>query len=425
MKGFLTGYQAGRHFLQIPGPTNVPDRVLRAMDRPTIDHRGPEFARLGRECLEGMKAIFKMSRGHVFIYPASGTGAWEAAIVNTLSPGDRVLMFETGHFAILWRKIAERFGLLVDFVPGDWRHGVDPATVETVLREDATHAIKAVMCVHNETSTGVTSRIGDVRRAMDAAGHPALLLVDTISSLASIDYRQDQWRVDVTVAGSQKGLMLPPGLSFNAVSEKALAASKTARLPRSFWSWEEMLEPNRSGFFPYTPATNLLYGLREAISMLVHEEGLDNVFCRHARHAEATRCAVRAWGLELLCLETREHSNSLTAVLMPEGFDEAEFRQVVLENFDLSLGAGLGKLKGKVFRIGHLGDFNDLMLCGTLCGVEMGLEKFGVPLRKGGVRAAMDYLNLGDSLRIRSGGQQLTSASESGVSAKGPELAER
>jgi alanine-glyoxylate transaminase / serine-glyoxylate transaminase / serine-pyruvate transaminase len=409
MRDSPSAYRAGRHFLQIPGPTNVPDRILRAMDRPTIDHRGPEFSRLARECLEGMKRIFKMSAGQVFIYPASGTGAWEAAIVNTLSPGDHVLMFETGQFAVLWRKIAERFGLVVDFVSGDWRHGVDPATVATKLAHDAARQIKAVMCVHNETSTGVTSRIGEVRRAMDEAEHPALLMVDTISSLASIDYRHDQWAVDVTVGGSQKGLMLPPGLSFNAVSERALAAAKTAALPRSFWSWEEMMEPNQSGYFPYTPATNLLFGLREAISMLA-EEGLDNVFRRHARHAEATRRAVHAWGLELLSLDPREHSNSLTAVLMPEGFDEAEFRQVVLENFDLSLGAGLGKLKGKVFRIGHLGDFNDLMLCATLCGVEMGLEKFDVPFQKGGVAAAMEYLSRGDS--FRSDNQPVRSDSE-------------
>jgi alanine-glyoxylate transaminase/serine-glyoxylate transaminase/serine-pyruvate transaminase len=398
MRDSPSAYRAGRHFLQIPGPTNVPDRILRAMDRPTIDHRGPEFSHLARECLEGMKSIFKMSTGQVFIYPASGTGAWEAAIVNTLSPGDHVLMFETGQFAMLWRKIAERFGLVVDFVSGDWRHGVDPMTVATKLAHDAAHQIKAVMCVHNETSTGVTSRVGELRRAMDDAEHPALLMVDTISSLASIDYRHDQWAVDVTVGGSQKGLMLPPGLSFNAVSEKALATAKTAALPRSFWSWEEMMEPNQSGYFPYTPATNLLFGLREAISMLA-EEGLDNVFRRHARHAEATRRAVHAWGLELLSLDPREYSNSLTAVLMPEGFEEAEFRQVVLENFDLSLGAGLGKLKGKVFRIGHLGDFNDLMLCATLCGVEMGLEKCDVPFQKGGVAAAMECLSRGDSFR--------------------------
>ncbi len=410
MRDSPAAYRAGRHFLQIPGPTNVPDRILRAMDRPTIDHRGPEFSRLARECLEGMKRIFKMSTGHVFIYPSSGTGAWEAAIVNTLSPGDRVLMFETGHFAVLWRNLAERFGLVVDFIGGDWRHGVDSVTVATKLAQDTAHQIKAIMCVHNETSTGVTSRIGEVRQAIDEAEHPALLMVDTISSLASIDYRHDEWGVDVTVAGSQKGLMLPPGLSFNAVSEKALAASKIAALPRSFWSWAEMLEPNQSGYFPYTPATNLFYGLRESISILLDEEGLDNVFRRHARHGEATRRAVRAWDLELLCLDPSEYSNSLTAVLMPEGFDEAKFRQVVLENFDLSLGAGLGKVKGKVFRIGHLGDFNDLMLCATLCGVEMGLEQFDVPFRKGGVMAALDYLSRGD--RFPSDSQPTRSSSE-------------
>ena len=367
------------------------------MDRPTIDHRSDEFAGLGRECLEGMKSIFKISGGHVFIYPASGTGAWEAAIVNTLSAGDRVLMFETGQFASLWRNLAESFGLIVDFVPGDWRHGIDSTVVETKLKEDANKEIKAVMCVHNETSTGVTSRLADVRRAMDGANHPALLIVDAISSLASTDYRQDEWKVDVTVSGSQKGLMLPPGLSFNAVSEKALNLSRVARLPRAFWSWESMLATNKTGFFPYTPATNLLYGLREAILMLVYEEGLENVFRRHERHAEATRRAVQAWGLELVCLEPREYSSSLTAVMMPSRFDEADLRHVILESFNLSLGAGLGKFKGHVFRIGHLGDLNDLMLCGALCGIEMGLEKAGVPFRKGGVAAAMDFLNRGDT----------------------------
>jgi alanine-glyoxylate transaminase/serine-glyoxylate transaminase/serine-pyruvate transaminase len=362
------------------------------MDRPTIDHRGPEFARLGAECLEGMKAVFQMTAGRVFIYPASGTGAWEAAIVNTLSPGDRILMFETGHFANLWRKIAENLGLLVDFVPGDWRHGIDPAVLRRKLEEDGGQQFKAVMCVHNETSTGIASRIGDVRRAMDATGHSALLMVDTISSLGSIDYRHEDWKVDVTVAGSQKGLMLPPGLSFNAVSPKALAASKSARLRRAYWSWDEMIPANDAGFFPYTPGTNLLYGLRESIRMLVQEEGLENVFQRHARLAEATRRAVRGWGLELLCLEPSEYSHSLTAVMMPDGFNEAEFRKLALEHFDLSLGAGLGKLAGKVFRIGHLGDLNDLTLCGTLCGVEMGLERYSVPIRQGGVAAAMAYL---------------------------------
>jgi alanine-glyoxylate transaminase/serine-glyoxylate transaminase/serine-pyruvate transaminase len=383
---------SGRHFLQIPGPTNVPDRVLRAIDRPTIDHRSQEFSQLGHDCLEGMKRVFQTSQGQVFIFPSSGTGAWEAAIVNTLSPGDRVLMFETGHFGTLWQKVALNFGINVDFVPGDWRHGVPPQAVEAKLRDDAGKEIKAVMCVHNETSTGVTSRISEVRQAMDRAGHPALLMVDTISSLGSIDYRHDEWGVDVGVGGSQKGLMLPPGLGFNAVSQKALEASRSARLPRSFWSWTEMVEPNKQGFFPYTPATNLLFGLREAISMLVDEEGLDAVFKRHQRHAAATRAAVTAWGLDLVCADPGEYSGSLTAIFLPDGFDEAAFRDVVLEKFNLSLGSGLGKLKGRAFRIGHLGDFNDLMLCGTLCGVEMGLSQFGVPVKKGGVDAAMEYL---------------------------------
>jgi alanine-glyoxylate transaminase / serine-glyoxylate transaminase / serine-pyruvate transaminase len=384
--------KSGRHFLQIPGPTNVPDRILHAISRPTIDHRGPEFSRLSLECFEGMKTVFQTARGHVFIYPASGTGAWEAAIVNTLSPGNRLLMFETGHFGTLWRTLAEKFGLLVDFVSGDWRRGIDPEIVSKRLAADQDKEIRAVMCVHNETSTGVTSHIDEVRRAMDRVGHPALLMVDVISSLGSSDYRHDEWGVDVSIAGSQKGLMLPPGLSFNAVSAKALAASKSAELPRGFWSWQDMLEPNRVGFFPYTPATNLMYGLREAITMLVHEEGLEEVFHRHARHAAATRAAVRSWGLELVCTNEHEFSNSLTAVFLPDGFDEAEFRRVVLEAFDLSLGSGLGKLKGRAFRIGHLGSFNDLMLCGTLCGVEMGLKKFSVPLKRSGVVAAMNRL---------------------------------
>jgi alanine-glyoxylate transaminase/serine-glyoxylate transaminase/serine-pyruvate transaminase len=383
-------YPSGRHFLQIPGPTNVPDRVLRAIDRPTIDHRSPEFGRLGREILSEIRRIFK-TRHPVIIYPASGTGAWEAALVNTLSPGDRVLMFETGHFATLWHRMATRLGLRAEFVPGDWRHGVDPAVVEAKLAEDRAREIKAVCVVHNETSTGVTSRVGEIRKAIDRAGHSALFLVDTISSLASIDYRMDEWGVDVTVAGSQKGLMLPPGLSFNAVSDKALAASRSARLPRSFWNWEEMLEANKTGYFPYTPATNLLYGLKEAIAMLL-EEGLENVFARHDRHAEATRRAVRAWGLEVLCLNPAEYSSSLTAVVVPEGHSADQLRQVILEAFDMSLGSGLGKLKGKVFRIGHLGSFNDLMLAGTLAGVEMGLELAGVPHRRGGVQVALDYL---------------------------------
>ena len=380
----------GRHFLQIPGPTNVPDRVLRAIARPTIDHRGPEFAILSREILEGLSEVFKTS-GKVVIYPASGSGAWEAALVNTLSPGDRVMMFETGQFAALWREMAGKLGLDVHYVSGDWRHGVDPDAVEAQLREDHGHRIKGVMVVHNETSTGVTSRVAAVRKAMDRSGHPALLLVDTISSLASIDYRHDEWGVDVTVAGSQKGLMLPPGLSFNAISEKALAASKSAGLPKSYWDWQPMLGANQSGFFPSTPATNLLYGLRESLHML-REEGLDNVFARHDRHAEATRRAVRAWGLEVLCLNPEEYSSSVTAVLLPSGHNADDLRKTILEQFNMSLGNGLGKLQGKVFRIGHLGDFNDLMLAGTLSGVEMGLALAGIPHKKAGVAAALDYL---------------------------------
>ena len=381
---------AGRHFLQIPGPTNVPDRILRAIDRPTIDHRGPEFAALGKSVLEGMKAIFK-TKGMVVIYPASGTGAWEAALVNTLSPGDRVLMAETGHFAMLWQKLATRLGLQVELIPGDWRRGASAQAIGARLAEDKAHAIKAVCVVHNETSTGVASNIAAVRGAIDRAGHPALYMVDTISSLASLDYRHDEWGVDVTVAGSQKGLMLPPGLSFNAISAKALKASENAKLPRAYWDWADMAGPNKSGFFPYTPATNLLYGLQEAIAMLM-EEGLDKVFARHARLGEATRRAVQGWGLELLCVDPAEYSNSLTAVLMPAGHDADKFRQVVLENFDMSLGQGLTKVAGKVFRIGHLGGFNELMLMGTLSGVEMGLHLAGVPHRQGGVAAAMDFL---------------------------------
>src|SRR3954465_902963 len=377
----------GRHFLQIPGPTNVPDRVLRAIDFPTMDHRSPDFADLGKATIAGMKRVFKSTRGEVVIYPASGTGAWEAALVNTLSAGDRVLMAETGHFAILWQKLAGKLGLQVEFLPGDWRHGADPDAIEKRLRADTAKSIKAVCVVHNETSTGVVSRIPEVRKAIDAAGHPALFMVDTISSLASIDYRHDEWKVDVTVAGSQKGLMLPPGLSFNAVSARALQASRTAALKRSYWGWTPMLQANESGFFPYTPATNLLYGLREALLML-QEEGLENVFRRHARHAEATRRAVRGWGLEVNCADEREHSASLTGIRMPAGHDADRLRAVILERFDMSLGQGLGKLKGKLFRIGHLGSFNDLMLCGTLSGVEMGLALAGVPHQPGGVRAA-------------------------------------
>jgi alanine-glyoxylate transaminase/serine-glyoxylate transaminase/serine-pyruvate transaminase len=381
---------AGRHFLQIPGPTNVPDRVLRAIDMPTIDHRGPVFQVLAMDVLEGMKRIFR-TRHPVVIFPASGTGAWEAALVNTLSPGDKVLMSETGHFASLWFRMAKKLGLEIDKIPGDWRHGADPAEIEARLKADKAHAIKAVCVVHNETSTGCTTRIPPVRKAIDAAKHPALLLVDTISSLASIDYRHDEWGVDVTVGGSQKGLMLPPGLSFNATSEKSLAASKSAKLPRSFFGWDEMIAANANGWFPYTPSTNLLYGLREAIAML-EEEGLPNVFARHDRHAEATRRAVRAWGLEVLCQNPDEFSSSLTAAVMPAGHDADALRKVILERFDMSLGMGLSKLQGKVFRIGHLGSFNDLTLMGTLSGVEMGLELAGVPHRKGGVLAAMEHL---------------------------------
>ena len=383
-------YASGRHFLQIPGPTNVPDRVLRAMARPTIDHRGPEFGVLGREVLSELKPIFKTSQP-VIIYPASGTGAWEAALVNTLSPGDTVLMCETGWFATLWQQMATRLGLVPELIPTDWRRGADPAAIEARLREDRKHAIKAVCVVHNETSTGVASRIGEVRKAIDRAGHPALLLVDTISSLASIDFRMDEWGVDVTVAGSQKGLMLPPGLAFNAISPKALAASKTAKLPRSFWAWDEMLAANKNGYFPYTPGTNLLYGLHEAIAML-NEEGLEHVFARHTRHAEATRRAVAAWELEVLCANPAEYSSSLTAVIVPDGHNADKLRHVILESFDMSLGTGLGKLAGRVFRIGHLGHFNDLTLAGTLAGVEMGLALAGVPHRRGGTQAALDFL---------------------------------
>ena len=383
-------FQSGRHFLQIPGPTNVPDRVLRALSRPTIDHRGPEFAKLSLEVLDGLKRIFQTS-GHVVIYPSSGTGAWEAALVNTLSPGDKVLMFETGHFATLWRNMAVALGLEVDFVPTDWRHGVDPEIVEQKLVEDKNHRIKSVMAVHNETSTGVTSKIPLVREAMDRADHPALLMVDTISSLASIDYRHEEWGVDVTVGCSQKGLMLPPGLGLNAISAWALEAAKSAKLTRSFWDWEAMLAANKIGFFPYTPATNLLYGLQEAIHML-EEEGLPNVFARHDRHAAATRRAVQAWGLEVLCADPQEYSSSLTAVMMPEGYDADALLATILKKFDMCLGIGLGKVKGKIFRIGHLGHFNDLMLAGTLSGIEMGLSLAGIPFSKAGAAAALEYL---------------------------------
>ncbi|HEY6617556.1 MAG TPA: aminotransferase class V-fold PLP-dependent enzyme [Vicinamibacterales bacterium] len=382
----------GRHFLQIPGPTNVPDRVLRAMDQPVIDHRGPEFAALTREILDSLALVFKTS-GPVIIFPSSGTGAAEAALVNTLSPGDRVLVFETGHFSQVWRGIAERLGLQVEYVPGNWRLGASDTELESRLAADATDTIKAVVVVHNETSTGVTSRIGAVRAAMNRIRHPALLIVDAVSSLGSIDFRQDEWEADVTVVGSQKGLMLPPGLGFNAVSEKAIAASRSAKLGRSYWDWRPVLEQNRNGFFPYTPATNLLFGLREALRML-HEEGLQNVFLRHDRHANATRAAVKTWGLEIVCEDPREYSSSMTAFFMPDGHDADRFRSIVLEHFNMSLGVGLSKLAGRVVRIGHLGSFNDLMLAATLSGIEMGLRVAGVPYREGGVTAALRSLTL-------------------------------
>jgi len=386
----MMAHRNGRHFLQIPGPTNVPDRVLRAIDQPTIDHRSADFAALARSCLEGMRAIFQTA-GAVTIFPASGSGAWEAALVNTLSPGDRVLTFETGHFAAGWAKVACNLGLQVDAIPSDWRVGVDADAIGARLAEDREAQIKAVLIVHNETSTGVTSNVPAVRRAIDDTRHPALLMVDTISSLASIDYRHDEWRVDVTIGGSQKGLMLPPGLGFNAISAKALEAGRTAKLPRSYWRWDEMLSSNAKGFFPYTPATNLLFGLREAVQML-QEEGLPNVFARHERLAEATRRAVQAWTFEVQAANPAEYSSTLTAVRMPDGFDEAALRAVILDRFNMSLGSGLGRLAGRVFRIGHLGSLNDLTLAGTLAGVEMGLEIAGVPHRKGGVDAAMAYL---------------------------------
>ena len=382
--------RAGRHFLQIPGPSPVPDRILRAMDMPVMDHRGPEFQKLGRRVLDGVKGIFK-TKGPVIIFPASGTGAWEAALVNVLSPGDHVLMYETGHFATLWKNMATKLGVTPEFIETDWRAGVDANRIEARLREDKGHKIKAVCVVHNETSTGATSRIDEVRKAIDAAGHPALLMVDTISGLASADYRHDEWGVDVTVSGSQKGLMLPPGISFNAISDKAIAAAKASTTPKLFWSWEEMLPHNKNGYFPYTPATNLLYGLAEAIDML-NEEGLDNVFARHKRHGEATRRAVAAWGLENLILDDRHYSPVLTAVVMPEGHNADTFRKVALDHFDISLGTGLSKVAGRVFRIGHLGDINDLTLVGTLAGIEMAFGIAKVPHKPAGVAAAMQYL---------------------------------
>ncbi|MDR3098759.1 MAG: aminotransferase class V-fold PLP-dependent enzyme [Paraburkholderia sp.] len=395
----LDFHPAGRHFLQIPGPSPVPDRILRAMSYPTIDHRGPEFGALGLAVLDGIKKIFKTAQP-VVIYPASGTGAWEAALTNTLSPGDAVLMYETGHFATLWKKMAENLGLKPEFLglPGveGWRRGVQADLIEARLRADTGHAIKAVCVVHNETSTGVTSDVAAVRRAIDAAGHPALFMVDTISGLACTDYRHDEWGVDVTVSGSQKGLMLPPGISFNAVSQKALAASRHAKLPRAFWNWAEIVEMNQQGYWPYTPNTNLLYGLSEALDMILGE-GLDNVFARHRRLAAACRAAVQAWGLEIQCVDPAVYSPVLTGVVMPEGVDADAVRKLIYERFDLSLGTGLGKVKGRMFRIGHLGDCNDLALMAALSGCEMGLRLAGVPLRASGVGAAMDYLEQHES----------------------------
>ena len=384
-------FKSGRHFLQIPGPTNIPDRVLRAMDYPIIDHRGLKFANLTKSILDRIKMVFK-TKEPVVIYPASGTGAWEAAIVNTLSEGDKVLMFETGHFSFLWLEIAKKFKLQVDFVSGDWRTGVDPAIVEQKLKDDKEKKIKAIFVVHNETSTGVTSKISKIRKAIDDANHPSLFFVDTISSLGSIDYRHEEWKVDVTVGGSQKGLLLPPGLSFNALSSKAIEAYNTSTLAKSYWDWKPMLENNKNGFFPYTPATNLLYGLDEALNILL-EEGLENVFKRHNKLAEASRRAVRAWGLEILCINKEEYSSSLTAALVPEGYDADDLRKIILDNYDMSLGTGLTKLKGKIFRIGHLGAFNELMLAGTLAGIEMGLKKSKIPFKPGGIMAALDYLS--------------------------------
>jgi len=384
-------FKSGRHFLQIPGPTNIPDRVLRAMDYPIIDHRGLKFANLTKSILDRIKMVFK-TKEPVVIYPASGTGAWEAAIVNTLSEGDKVLMFETGHFSFLWLEIAKKFKLQVDFVSGDWRTGVDPTIVEQKLKDDKEKKIKAIFVVHNETSTGVTSKISKIRKAIDDVNHPSLFFVDTISSLGSIDYRHEEWKVDVTVGGSQKGLLLPPGLSFNALSSKAIEAYNRSTLAKSYWDWKPMLENNKNGFFPYTPATNLLYGLDEALNILL-EEGLENVFKRHNKLAEASRRAVRAWGLEILCKNKEEYSSSLTAVLVPEGYDADDLRKIILDNYDMSLGTGLTKLKGKIFRIGHLGDFNELMLAGTLAGIEMGLKKSKIPFKPGGIMAALDYLS--------------------------------
>ena len=384
-------YKAGRHFLQVPGPTNIPDRVLRAMDLPAMDHRGPKFADLSKSILERTKLIFK-STDPVIIFPSAGTGAMEAAIANTLNEGDKVLMFETGHFATEWCQVAQRYKLNVDFVPSEWRTGADPKIVEQKLLADKNHEIKAVLVTHNETSTGIASRVEEIRKAIDATKHPALFMVDTISSLGSFNYEHQKWKVDVSVGGSQKGLMLPPGLSFNVVSNKALEAYKNSKLTKSYFDWGQMIENNKNGFYPYTPAVNLLYGLNESINMLL-EEGLENVFARHARHAEATRIAVHAWGLEILAKNPVERSNSITAIMVPAGHDSDNLRKIILDNYDMSLGTGLAKVKGKVFRIGHLGDFNDLMLAGTLAGVEMGLKQSGIPFKPGGIMKALDFLS--------------------------------
>jgi len=396
--------RTGRHFLQIPGPTNIPDRVLRAIGRPIIDHRGAEFAKLATEVLEGLRSIFQT--GSILVmYPASGTGAWEAALVNTLSPGDRVLVFETGHFSQLWGQLAQKMGFQVECVPGSWRAGAASAELESRLNSDKGHTIKAVLVVHNETSTGVTSGIAELRRVINRVGHSALLIVDAISSLGSLEYRHDEWEVDVTVAASQKGLMNPPGLSFNALSQKALSANKTAKTPRSYWDWQGMLKSSETGFFPYTPATNLIYGLQEALLMM-REEGLPNIFRRHERHAKSVRAAVWGWGLEIVCSMPHEYSNTVTAVFTPDGHDADQLRATIFDHFDMSLGAGLGKLAGKVFRIGHLGHFNDLMLMGTLSGIEMGLRLAGVPYKKGGLMAALDQLDTaGTATELELGGR--------------------
>ena len=384
-------FKAGRHFLQIPGPTNLPDRVLRAMDRAVIDHRGPEFAEISKSVLEKLKSVFKTT-APVIMYPGSGTGAWESAIVNTLNVGDKVLFFETGEFSIRWYDQAKQLKIDAEIVPGDWRHGIDPKVVAERLAADKDKKIKAVCVLHNETSTGIVNNIGEIRKAIDSVNHPALFMVDVISSLASIDYRHEEWKVDVTVGGSQKGLLLPPGLSFNAISHKALEASKKATMPKHYWDWHAMLENNKTGFYPYTPATTLIYGLDEALDMLM-EEGLDNVFARHARLAEATRLAVKAWGLEILCKNPAEYSNTLTTVLLPEGYDADNLRKTILDEYNMALGASFNKVKGKVFRIGHLGDLNEIMLMGVLSGVEMGLTKAKVPFKAGGIMAALQYLS--------------------------------